>query len=221
MKRLVIDGSMAILFLLALCFRFLPKQLHEVLGIAFFLAAVIHLFWNRTWFASRGGGFTTMRGRVSTTVNILLIISTVAILVTGVLISHHLFKELIPLALRRNILLHKLHVSLPYYWLILAGLHLGFHWQGVWQRLTDRFSLRLPSAAGKLLAVLVPVFLLAAGTWGTVLTRAWDRLLMKHIFHTPAMQYPLELNMFFFIAILGMFTWLGFMAEKWLCRRGT
>ncbi len=160
-----------------------------------------------------------MQGRLSAVVNILLIVSTAGILVTGVLISNHLFRELIPLTFRRNILLHQLHVSLPYYWLILAGLHLGFHWQGVWHRLAARFSLTISPAAGKVLSALLPAVFLAAGIWSSMLNRAGDRLLMKHIFNTPALHYPLELYMLFFIAILGMYTCFGFMAEKYFRRK--
>ncbi len=220
MRRMVLDGSMLVLFLLVMCFPLLPKQLHEVLGVALSLAAGIHIYWNRKWFSSCGNAIRSARGRLSAVMNTLLLLLTVMILITGLCISNHLLKGLVPLYLQRSILLHQLHGSLPFYWMILAGIHLGLHWRELRRRLAGRFPMSGPSGAGRLLTLLLPVVFLILGIWGSFLNHVGDRLMMKHVFHTPAMQYPLGLYLLFLLAILGMYAWIGFMADNYFRRKG-
>jgi len=209
MKRIILDGGMAALFLLAMCFLFLPKQLHEVLGIFLLLAVSLHLYWNRRWFRSLQHGPWSMRRGVDAAVDLLLIIITAAILFTGFGISNYLLKGWIPLAVNRSILLHQLHVSLPYAWLILAGLHIGLHWEGLLGRLCGVTGGNVSPGHGKMISRLAMVIIFALGIWGSFLNRVGDRLLMKHIFSTPASQYPPVIYMAFLISILGMYICLG------------
>ena len=134
MKRFVLNAAIWIFFLLIMCFQYLPKSLHELGGILWVAAVLLHLYWNQQWFSSvLHGKWTTLRG-VAVLINILLILSSITVILSGICISNHVFKGAIPLALQRNIVIHQLHVSLPYFMLILMGLHVGLHWQGIWQR---------------------------------------------------------------------------------------
>ncbi len=218
MKRMVLDGGMVLLCLLVMCYGFLPKQLHEVLGVLLPLAAGLHLWWNRGWLSALWRGPRSWRRRLSDALNLLLLVVTVVVLVTGLCISHHLTRGLVPLAVNRSILLHQLHVSLSYAWLILAGLHLGLHWAGLRARLAGRLPLSLAPGAARGASFLFQAVLLAAGVWGSFLHRVGDRLLMKHVFATPAAQYPPAVYGGLLLAVLGLYAWLGFRADSWLDR---
>ncbi|MBR4695002.1 MAG: DUF4405 domain-containing protein, partial [Selenomonadaceae bacterium] len=152
MKRIIWDVLMLAMFLAVMSFPFLPKVLHEVLGVTLPLAAAMHLIWNRRWLAALPSGKWNMRRVLPTVINVLLILSMAAVAVTGICLSNHLFKGIIPLELARNITVHQLHVSLPFLMLILVGLHLGLHWKSWWQRMKDAFGWQGNSLLYRLLA---------------------------------------------------------------------
>ncbi len=208
MKRILLDILVLALFLAVMSFHALPKSLHEVLGLLFPLGALVHLTLNRRWFSAlRSGKWDVMRC-MSALVNLLLVASLIIIAATGICMSNYLFKGMIPLALNRNMMLHQLHVSLPFAMMILMGIHLGFHWQGWKQRLIRFFRWQEESFAYLLGSRIVIIVLIGVGIYGSFQNRVLDRLLMKHIFATPATglpgaAYALLLLSIFFIYVFG------------------
>ena len=133
MKSYMLNAIMFLLFLMVMSFHFLPKMLHELLGLACFLTVTLHLLRNKAWFSSlRKGRYTAFRG-ISVFIDGLLLGGMATVTITGCFISNHIFKGLFGMELHRSILVHQLHVSLPFLLLILSGLHLGLHWQSLWQ----------------------------------------------------------------------------------------
>lgn len=214
MKRLVLDGVMLILFFLVMCFPYLPKLMHEVLGIALPIAVAVHLRWNRAWFASLRRSRWTPRKAFSCAVNVLLIAVTVTVIATGLAISNYLLKDVVPLAWQRNIWLHQLHVSLPYVWLILLGLHTGLHWPGLWGRLSHAITLPLPAAKRRVITGLAVSVTAVVGICGSFLHRVGDRILMKHIFHTPAMEHDFAVYALLLCCVFGLYATIGVAATK-------
>ena len=185
MKNLWLDAILFVLFAAELSFHFLPKILHEILGVAMAAAILIHIWINRRRFLSLTKKMTP-RKIFSATLNILLTICAGITFVTGVCMSNYLFVEAVSADLRRNMTLHQLHVAAPYVLLILIGIHVGLHWRELWQRLFKRLGKEIffKAAAGILSAV---------GVAGFFLNRVGDRILMKHIFATPATDLPAAL----------------------------
>ncbi|MBQ7478732.1 MAG: DUF4405 domain-containing protein [Selenomonadaceae bacterium] len=219
MKRIILDIALFILCLFTISFQFLPRILHEILGLAMLAAAIWHLWLNRAWISSLGkGNWTVLRG-LSTLVNMLLIASMVVIIVTGCFISNYLFKGWFGMELQRSILVHQLHVSLSYWLLILIGLHLGFHWQGLWHRLAKWRKWEESSAPYRLATRFMPLMILVVGIYGSFLNRVGDRLLMKHIFATEAVHQPFAVYILLLIGIVGLYGVIGFFLRKWLTGR--
>lgn len=209
MKRIIVDILVLVLFLAVMSFHALPKLLHEVLGLLFPAAVLLHLLLNRRWFfALRLGKWDAMRV-ISTAVNLLLLVCLLLIAVTGICLSNYLFQDIIPLDLQRNITLHQLHVSLPFVILILMGIHLGLHWQGWKQRLLHFFHWAADSVAYRWGSRVLTIIFAGLGIYASLQNRVGDRLLMKHIFATPATNLPglayavLLFSIFFLYACLG------------------
>ena len=199
MKRNLLNFSMTLLFLLVMSFGFLPKILHEVLGIIWLLPVLIHLWLNKPWFTSF---FKKLRhiGGILSPINISLVILTATVIITGVIISNYLFKGWFGLDLARNITVRRLHVSLPYLMLILTGLYLGIHFKGLWRQITKGKSLILNSR--RILFLRIGILILAAlGVYGSFLNRMGDCLMMKHIFATEATNLPFWA---YFLLLLGI-----------------
>ena len=215
MKRIVWDILMLAVFLAVMSFHFLPKMLHEVLGVALPLLAVMHLIWNRRWFAALLQGKWGARRLLSGAINFLLMASLLAILVTGVCISNHLFKGIVPLDLARNITIHQIHVSMPFLMLILIGLHLGLHWRAWWQWLKNACGWQGNTIAYRLLTKGTALAICGLGIYGSFQNRVGDHILLKHIFASPATSEPGGIYVLLLLSILGMYAVLFCIWQGW------
>ena len=72
MKRNVLDAALLALLLLLMSFSFLPKALHEALGIAMGGGVLLHLAWNRGWLGSLPRGRWSLGRAIPAAVNLAL-----------------------------------------------------------------------------------------------------------------------------------------------------
>lgn len=113
----------------------------------------------------------------------------------------------------------KLHRALPYLFLILAGLHLGLHWRGLWQRFTRFCQWNTASPVYRALSWGFAVGIVGIGLYGSFANRLGDRILMKHIFATPALQSGAPLYVLLLFGVIVLYAAIATMAEGWLARR--
>lgn len=209
MKKFLLDVFLLVLFVAELSFHHLPKILHEILGVAMAAAICAHVAINFRRFVSLFRKMTPRKIFI-VTVNIALAIGTVIILFTGVPMSNYLFTDLTSFELRRNMTLHQLHVAIPYVMMILIGIHLGFHAQELRQRFLS---------VGENFFRVAVAALAAIGAFGLFFNRVSDRILMKHIFATPATELHAGI---FALLILGgviFFALITFLIDKKFFRR--
>lgn len=202
MKKVYLSIAIVVLLISVMNFHFLPKILHEILGLALFTATAVHLYWNRRALASTNKFFLL--------IDALLIVAIITVTATGICISNHLFNGLIDMHIQRNITIHQLHVSIPFAMIILIGLHLGHNWAGFYQRFKRSFNLNIAPTVEK---ILVSAFC-AIGIVGVYMDQFFDRLLMKHIFATPATQLPLGIYFVLMFGMLALFTAIGFFVDR-------
>ena len=209
MKRIFVDILILAVFLAVMSFHHLPKILHEVLGVLFPLVVIVHLCVNRRWFFSlRKGQWGVMR-ILGTGVDFLMLLCFAVVVVSGICMSNYLFRDMIPLSLQRNITLHQLHVSLPFLMLILMGIHLGLHWQSWRQRLKSFLPRAEKSHFQRVGSTVIGFAFIGAGIYGSLQNRVGDRLLLKHIFATPATDLPGSVYVLLLFAIFAMYACLG------------
>ena len=213
MRNFLLDAILFALFVAELTFHYLPKILHEILGVAMAAAILIHLFINRRRFLSLAKKMTP-RKIFSAITNILLTICAGIIFITGVCMSNYLFADAVSFELRRNMTIHQLHVATPYLLLILIGIHIGLHWRELWQRFLNligaeefyRRKINFFRAAAVILA--------AMGVAELYLNRVGDRILMKHIFATPATDLPVAIFILLIIGGVGLFALITFLLDE-------
>ena len=210
MKNLLLDAILFALFVAELSFQILPKILHEILGVAMFALIICHVAINRRRLVSLIKKMTP-RKFFSTTLNLLLTICAGATLITGVCMSNYLFVDAVSGELRRNMTIHQLHVAAPYIMLILIGVHIGLHWRELWQRFFKRFGIIFKVAA---------VVLSACGVAGFFLNRVGDRILMKHIFGTPATELPAAVFILLIIGGIIFYALITFLLDEKIFRKG-
>lgn len=200
------------LFVLEISCRFLPKILHEILGVALAAVIIFHLAINRRRLTSSLKKMTPLK-IFSLTINFALIICAATTLITGVCMSGYLFADAISFELRRNMLIHQLHVATPYIMLILIGVHIGLHCRELWQRFFERLGAKIFFKA-------TAVILSAVGVAGLFFNRVGDRILMKHVFATPATELPAAVFAIMIIGGITSFATITFWLEGKIFRRG-
>ncbi len=221
MKRFTLDMMMLVLFLIVMGFRLLAQVWHEVFGVVLLVAAVLHLFWNRRWFLGLvRGRWGRLRG-VQTLLGVLLIVSAALALGTGVLISNHVFKDVvIDLPLHRSIFVHQLHIASACAMLIFLGMHLGMHWAGLWQRIR-----KVPFLGALDVHPTIRFWLLVLIGWAgcaySRLDHIGDRLAMVHIFSAPAARLPVAAGYVLLLCALGLYAIAFYYLQKWLARKGS
>ncbi|MBO4312253.1 MAG: DUF4405 domain-containing protein [Desulfovibrionaceae bacterium] len=214
MKRGVLDTALLSLLLLLMSLFFLPKVLHEALGLLMGGGVLLHLVWNRGWLFSLSRGRWNLGRAFTAAVNFALAMCFLLALLSGLAIADQLFHGLFGLAWQRSSLVHQVHITAAYGLLILAGLHLGLHGAGLWRRFALWAGLNASSRCirGGLyvtMALTVPV-----GIYGSFLHRIGDRLLMKHFFGTAAMKLPFAAFLLVLLGIVSLYAGIGYAVGK-------
>lgn len=219
MRNILLDAILFALFVAEMSFHHLPKFLHEVLGVAMAAAIILHVAINWRRFTSLLRNVTPQKF-FNAEIDLALIICAAAVLFNGVVLSNYLFADFVSFELRRNMTLHQLHVAAPYAMMILIGVHLGFHWRELRQRLLKTSGLEEFYSRRESLFVTAAVMLASFGVAGLYLNRVGDRLLMKHIFATPATDLPAAVFALLIIGGVIFFAIIGFVFDEKFLRKG-
>ena len=214
MKKYFLDLFLLTIFLLAMSFHFLPRNFHEIFGVVMFAAVTLHLIFNRRWFINLRQKKITRRNIFSTLIIFLMLATFLTISVTGICISNYLFNDFVSLEIRRNFTIHQLHVSSPYILMILIGLHIGLHWTEIWNRFLNFFGLQKKSLAYKIICKVFLLLIIFGGIYGAFLNRVGDRILMKHIFATPATELNFPEFLILFFATMGIYSIASYFLNK-------
>lgn len=132
--RYGLDILMFVLLVGEMAFFYLPPLVHEAVGVAFLLPILWHLVLNRRYVSSLGRGRWNGPRGVRFALNVLLASACLVTVISGCLTSSVLFADIVPFSLRSNPSLYQLHGTAAHYFLVLAGLHLGWHLPAWWQR---------------------------------------------------------------------------------------
>lgn len=123
--RLVFDLAAVSLLLVALAYGWLGNMAHEIIGTAMFGLLLSHNIFNRRWYGTITRRNRSPRTILTRTINLSLLVTMLALLVTSVLISREVFAFL---PLTSSFTSRQIHTLAGYLALIIAGVHLGLHW---------------------------------------------------------------------------------------------
>lgn len=136
-RRMRLDAVLLLLFFVVMCDRLTQNPLHEALGTASLLIVCTHLLVNRTWLRQHFGAWFGMavrrprrpsvKNRISTISNVVLLATFAASFISGVMCSQTLFASVTPQVWRMDLSYRTVHVALSLWFFLAAAVHVGLH----------------------------------------------------------------------------------------------
>ena len=128
--RIVIDSGMVLLLPLLMAYSLVGEATHEYLGIGMFLLFISHHILNIAWWKHLFHGRYTPLRIVGTTVNLVLAIIMLALPISGMILSRHVFRFLY---LGGAATARTVHLLASYWGLVLMSFHAGMHGHVMWE----------------------------------------------------------------------------------------
>lgn len=137
--RMTVDGSMVILLPLLMAYSLLGEAAHEWFGILIAALFILHHVLNRKWYGGLfRGRYSTVR-ILGTVTDLLLLADMIALPVSGIIMSRHVFAFL---EIRAGIALARtVHLLASYWGLVLMSFHAGLHGEGIMGMLRKAVSI--------------------------------------------------------------------------------
>jgi hypothetical protein len=163
-SKIIFDIIMLILLVVVYCAQPTGKQAHEYIGLAIYIFFIVHLAYNYKWIINVGKKFfdksVGFRIKFIYIIDFLLLLSFVLIGISGIMISHIIFKlGIMPLW-------RQLHTIASAVSVILLGVHIGLHGKMIIN--VARNKTKLPYTAIKIMALIVFVVIVFAGLYGEI-----------------------------------------------------
>ncbi len=148
--KLAVDILMTVLLLLLMGYQFWGEAAHEWIGAGMFVLFVVHHLLNRSWHKNIFKGKYTALRAVTLCVDILILISMLAQMYSGIVMSRYVFSFL-PTGAGMSFA-RKLHILGAYWGFLLMSLHLGLHWNMIFVKRTVKVGRALSAVMGILIA---------------------------------------------------------------------
>lgn len=124
--KIAVDAAMTFILLLLMAYERVGQATHEWLGVGSFLLYLLHHFLNRSWHKNLLRGRYTPLRAVQTLLALLLCVTALGSMWSGIVLSQHVFAFL-PISGGRAAA-RVVHMLCGYWGFVLMSLHLGFHW---------------------------------------------------------------------------------------------
>lgn len=147
--KMLVDLVMTCLLLFLMAYQVTGDAAHEWLGMGMFCLFLTHNILNIRWYKSLFKGKYTALRILQTAVNLLVFLSMIGLMISGIMMSRHVFAFLSvggSMSFARI-----LHLVASYWGFALMSVHLGLHWGmviGMMRRLANG---KVLSAAGSIL----------------------------------------------------------------------
>ncbi len=214
--KLAVDLLMTVLILAAMACRLTGTTIHELLGITLFILFVIHNILNWGWYKSLlTGRYNTLRV-FHTAVNLLLPITMLALLMSGVMLSRTVF---VFMDLNGGLFARKLHMLSVYWGFILMSVHLGMHWGIIMDAVRKMTKItaenRSRTFALQIMAVLIALY----GVYASFSREIGAKLILYYTF--DFWNYDQSPVIFFvdYLSIMGLYVCVTYYAIKLVQRR--
>lgn len=160
-EKPLLDASMVILFPLLMADRHTGNIPHEILGVLFTGAFLLHTWLNRHWYGTLFKGPYPPARSIRALLNILLLLFFVGTLASAAVISKSVFSFL---GFKGELFSRTLHIFFAHWSFLLAAVHLGLYWKKMSATL-NRYALPPHSCRHKALSPLIGIVIASYGAY--------------------------------------------------------
>lgn len=208
--RILVDSLMVVLIPLLMAYSLIGETAHEWLGVMMSLLFVGHYLLNFYWFKGLVKGRWTALRIYQTIVNILLLLCTLGLIISGIALSRTVFSFL-PIE-GGGSWGRTLHLLTSYWGFVLMSFHLGQHWSMILNRVQR-------SAKRPVILRVLAVAFAGYGIIAFIKREIGTYMTLQNTFVYFDFGEPLFFFFIDYIAIMGLFVFLGYYvtsALKWL-----
>ena len=216
--KLFVDLVMTVLLLCQMAYMMIGEAAHEWMGTSMFVLFILHHVLNGKWHKN------LLRGRYNglrvaqTVVNVLLLAAIIGLMVSGMMMSRHVFSFL-PIeggmATART-----LHMLASYWSFLLMSFHLGLHWNMILIMAKKLGGEKKAFRMGSLVPRLAAAAICVCGICAFVKHNLASYLFLRTEFVFFDMSQPLPLFLLEYAAMTGLFVCLAYYGEKLLRKLG-
>lgn len=214
--KIAVDLLMTIALLLLMPYEMIGEAAHEWIGAGMFLLFIIHHILNRKWTGNLvKGRYTPMRA-AQTVLVILILICMLGSMVSGIILSRHLFAFLDIRGLSSQA--RVIHMTCAYWGFVLMSLHLGIHW-GIMTGITGKMFQK-PSSVRRWTARIVGAGIAVYGIYAFAKRDILSYMLMQVHFVFFDYSEPVVFFVLDYFAAMGFFVFIGHYLSKGLMKCG-
>lgn len=217
--KICVDIGMTLALLLLMPYELIGQAAHEWIGLVIFVLFIIHHILNGKWSRNALKGKYKPFRIWQTILVILVLASMIGSMVSGVILSRHVFSFL-PINGGRSFG-RSLHMLASYWGFVLMSLHMGLHWSmmmGMAKKLVKKSS-AVRTWSLRVLALAIAGY----GVFAFVKREVGSYMLLKIQFVFFDFQEPLILFLLDYVAIMGLFVFIShYLAQilKYCSRKG-
>ncbi len=184
--RMTIDITMTILSIILMGGNYLfPADLvHEILGVGLFVLWALHIILNRRWYG------TIFRGRynpyrvMQTVINCCILICTIFLMISGIILSNHVFTFL---NIQGGLGFARItHLLASHWYYLFMSMHIGLHVGMIFRNKGTSTSAGPSTGSGTTRTAIIPRILLALaciyGLYAFIARGVWKYLILQQQF---------------------------------------
>ena len=205
--KIIVDLGMVLLLPLLMAYSLVGEAAHEYLGIGMFVLFVAHHSLNAAWWKHLLRGRYTPLRVFGTAVNLALAIIMLALPISGIILSRHVFRFL---HFGGTSAARSVHLLASHWGLVLMSVHAGMHGSMISGMLRKKFNIRQSSKGGTWALRLTAVLLAVCGIYAFVQQKISSYLFLRTQFVFVDFSQPVALALLNYLAIIALFAMAGY-----------
>lgn len=211
--RIVVDCGMVLLLPLLMAYSLVGEAAHEYLGIGMFLLFIAHHILNIAWWKHIFRGKYTPLRVLGTAVNLALAMIMLALPISGMILSRHVFRFL---HFNGASTARTVHLMASYWGLVLMSFHAGMHGNVMMGMIRKNTNPRQPSKIKVWSLRFIAVLLAICGVHAFVKNEIASYLFLRTQFVFIDFSQPVVRVLFNYLAVIILFAMIGYCTSKWI-----
>ena len=201
--RMTIDITMTILSIILMGGNYLfPADIvHEILGVALFVLWAVHITLNRRWYGAIFKGKYNPYRVMQTVINCCILICTIFLMISGIILSNHVFTFL---NIQGGLGFARIaHLLASHWYYLFMSLHIGLHVGRLFQNVT-----------AKIIPRIILALVCAYGIYAFIARGVWKYLILQQQFFFFDLDRGYILFAIDYISIIILFAALSHLLAK-------